>query len=128
MATQTFLRTVARVVGADVIDDAVAFFQAFDGMEEGFKRRATRVQERLCDEDTAFALVASPRRATIAEATYFAEKLPEGGIAVRCLILNTHTPRAAHCLPEATQTPADALSAPQPDPPYHNTAHLHPPS
>src|SRR3546814_8693230 len=42
MATQTFLRTVARVVGADVIDDAVAFFQAFDGMEEGFKRRAKR--------------------------------------------------------------------------------------
>src|SRR3546814_17697018 len=83
MATQTFLRTVARVVGADVIDDAVAFFQAFDGMEEGFKRRATRVQERLCDADTAFVLVASPRRDTIAAATYFAAKPTEGGTPVR---------------------------------------------
>ena len=37
---QTFLRTVARVVGSEVIDDVVAFFRAFEGMEEGFRDRA----------------------------------------------------------------------------------------
>ena len=41
------------------------------------------MQERLLDDDTAFVLVASPRRDTVAEATFFAEKLAEGGIAVR---------------------------------------------
>lgn len=109
VATQTFVRTVARVVGADVIDDAVAFFQAFDGMEEGFKRRATRVQERLRDDDTAFVLVASPRRDTIAEATYFAEKLTEGGIPVRSLIVNRMHPRFDDGLAEATHQRADSL-------------------
>jgi len=93
MATQTFIRTVARVVGADVIDDAVAFFQAFDGMEEGFKKRATRVAQRLRDADTAFVLVASPRRDTITEAEFFAEKLIEGGIDVDALVVNRMHPR-----------------------------------
>src|SRR3546814_3420545 len=68
VAAQTFLRTVSRVVGAEVIDDAVAFFQAFEGMEEGFRERADAVVGLLSDDDTAFVLVASPRRDTIAEA------------------------------------------------------------
>ena len=34
---QTFLRTVARVVGSEVIKDVVAFFRAFEGMEDGFR-------------------------------------------------------------------------------------------
>ena len=38
VAVQTFLRTVARVVGSEVIEDVVAFFRAFEGMEEGFPR------------------------------------------------------------------------------------------
>ena len=40
VATQAFLRTVAKVVGSEVIEDAIAFFQAFQGMEEGFRSRA----------------------------------------------------------------------------------------
>jgi anion-transporting ArsA/GET3 family ATPase len=110
VATQTFVRTVARVVGADVIDDAVAFFQAFDGMEEGFKRRAKRVEQRLRDADTAFVLVASPRRDTIAEATYFAEKLTEGGIEVDALIVNRMHPRFGVGLAEASRERAESLA------------------
>jgi anion-transporting ArsA/GET3 family ATPase len=109
LATQTFVRTIARVVGADVIDDAVAFFQAFEGMEEGFKRRAQRVEHRLRDDDTAFVLVASPRRDTIAEATFFAEKLTEGGIDVDALIVNRMHPRFDDGLPEATRERAGSL-------------------
>ena len=110
LATQTFVRTVARVVGADVIDDAVAFFQAFEGMEEGFKRRAVRVEQRLRDPDTAFVLVASPRRDTIAEATFFAEKLTEGGIEVDALIVNRMHPRFGEGLAEATRERAESLA------------------
>ena len=47
VAAQTFLRTVSKVVGGDVVDDAIAFFQAFEGMEEGFRTRAARVEELL---------------------------------------------------------------------------------
>ena len=47
VATQAFLRTVAKVVGSEVIEDAIAFFQAFQGMEEGFRNRAEHVDDLL---------------------------------------------------------------------------------
>ncbi len=88
VAAQTFLRTVSKVVGGDVVDDAIAFFQAFEGMEEGFRQRAARVNELLAAPETAFVLVASPRRDTVEEAHYFADRLQEAGIAVQGLIVN----------------------------------------
>jgi anion-transporting ArsA/GET3 family ATPase len=68
VAAQAFLRTVSKVVGGDVIKDAIGFFQAFDGMEQGFKERAQRVLELLSSPVTAFVLVASPKRDTVQEA------------------------------------------------------------
>jgi anion-transporting ArsA/GET3 family ATPase len=109
VAAQTFLRTVAKVVGAEVIDDAVAFFQAFEGMEEGFRKRADAVLRLLSDDDTAFVLVASPRRDTIAEARYFAEKLDEAGIAVRALVVNRMHPSFGDGLAEAARERAHTL-------------------
>lgn len=88
VAAQTFLRTVSRVVGGDVVDDAIAFFQAFEGMEEGFRQRAARVNELLAAPETAFVLVASPRRDTVEEAHFFADRLQEAGISVQGLIVN----------------------------------------
>ena len=41
-AVRTFLRTIAKVVGSEVIEDVVAFFRAFEGMEDGFRERAAR--------------------------------------------------------------------------------------
>jgi anion-transporting ArsA/GET3 family ATPase len=109
VAAQAFLRTVAKVVGAEVIDDAIAFFQAFEGMEQGFKERAEAVLHLLSDDDTAFVLVASPRRDTIEEARYFAEKLHDASIEVRALIVNRMHPRFGDGLPEATAARADTL-------------------
>lgn len=109
VAAQAFLRTVAKVVGAEVIDDAVAFFQAFEGMEEGFRQRADAVVHLLSDDDTAFVLVASPRRDTIDEARYFAGKLADAGIAVRALIVNRMHPRFGDGLAEATRERARTL-------------------
>ena len=61
VAAQALLRTLSKVAGADIVHDAVAFFQAFEGMEEGFRLRAARVRELLVQPGTAFVLVASPR-------------------------------------------------------------------
>src|SRR5690606_30009141 len=108
-ATQTFLRTVAKVVGAEVIDDVIAFFQAFEGMEDGFKQRADAVLRLLSDDDTAFVLVASPRRDTIEEARFFAEKLGDADIAVRALVVNRMHPRFGDGLAEAARERAATL-------------------
>jgi anion-transporting ArsA/GET3 family ATPase len=95
LAAQAFLRTIAKVVGGDVVSDAIAFFSAFDGMEAGFRDRAAATLELLSDEVTAFILVSAPRRDVVEEATYFAAKLTEADIPVRALIVNRMHPRFA---------------------------------
>lgn len=92
VAAQAVMRSLSKVVGAEVIGDAVAFFQAFEGMEQGFKERAERVDQLLRDRGTAFVLVASPKADTVAEAGFFADKLHENGIDVRGLIVNRMQP------------------------------------
>jgi anion-transporting ArsA/GET3 family ATPase len=88
LAVQTFLRTVARVIGSEVIDDIVAFFRAFEGMEQGFRERAGSVLALLSDRDTAFVLVTSPRRDAVDEAEFFAARLRESDLNVAALIVN----------------------------------------
>ena len=110
VAAQAFVRTLSRVVGADVIDDAITFFSAFQGMEEGFKSRAKVVFELLAAPSTAFVLVASPRRDTVQEADYFATRLGESGIEVRALVVNRMHPRFADGLAEATRSRAETLA------------------
>ena len=62
-ATQPLLRAIGRVVGSDVLADAVAFFQAFAGMEGGFRERAEEVIELLRSDDTVLRhrRLAAPR-------------------------------------------------------------------
>ena len=93
VATSAFLRTVSRVVGAEVVSDAVAFFRAFEGMEQGFRERAQKVQELLAGDTAAFLLVASPRGDAVGEARFFARRLGESGIDVDALVVNRLHPR-----------------------------------
>jgi anion-transporting ArsA/GET3 family ATPase len=87
-ATQAFLRTISRVVGGEVVADAVAFFQAFEGMEQGFRDRAASVLSLLQAPSTAFVLVTSPRRDAVAEAAFFLDRLSEASIVVSALVVN----------------------------------------
>ena len=109
LAAQTFMRSISRVVGGDVIDDAIAFFQAFEGMEEGFRERADEVNELLAAPETAFLLVASARRDTLQEAQFFADRLHDAGIGVEGLIVNRVHPSFGDGLPEAARSRAETL-------------------
>jgi anion-transporting ArsA/GET3 family ATPase len=92
-AVQAFLKTISRVVGSAVVDDIVAFFRAFEGMEEGFRQRARRVVELLGEPTTRFVLITSPRRDAVEEARFFAEKIGDHDLAVDALIVNRVHPR-----------------------------------
>jgi anion-transporting ArsA/GET3 family ATPase len=92
VATQALLRTIARVAGTEIVQDAVAFFQAFDGMEDGFRTRAAAVRELLADPGTAYVLVTSARPDAVEEASFFAEKLGERDVAVAALVVNRIAP------------------------------------
>ncbi|MHB8592962.1 MAG: ArsA family ATPase, partial [Acidimicrobiales bacterium] len=88
VATQALLRTMSKVAGTEIVHDAIAFFQAFEGMEEGFRLRADHMRRLLARKTTAFVLVTSPRRDTVEEAGWFADKLNESGLAVEGLVVN----------------------------------------
>ncbi|HEV2767800.1 MAG TPA: ArsA-related P-loop ATPase [Acidimicrobiales bacterium] len=124
LAAQAFVRTVSKVVGSEVLDDALAFFSAFEGMEEGFRQRAARVQALLSEQGTAFILVASPRADTVAEASFFAGKLGESGISVASLIVNRMHPRFASGRAESKRERAAALDGTDLGSLYANLADL----
>lgn len=92
IAAQPILRTIGRVIGADVLADAINFFQAFEGIESGFRDRAESVQKLLKSEVTKYLVVASPRRDTVDEAIYFSRQLRSAGMAVTGLIVNRLQP------------------------------------
>jgi anion-transporting ArsA/GET3 family ATPase len=106
VATQALLRTISKVAGADIVQDAITFFQAFEGMEEGFRLRAAHMKRLLARRTTAFVLVTSPRSDTVNEAGWFADKLNESGLAVEGLVVNRvypafSDPEGADSLPRA---------------------------
>ena len=105
VATQALLRTISKVAGAEIVQDAVTFFQAFEGMEEGFRTRADHMRRLLARRTTAFVLVTSPRADSVAEAGWFADKLNESGLAVEGLVVNRVYPSFGQttALPEAPQ-------------------------
>jgi len=92
VALRAFFRTVSRVVGSEVVGDVMLFFQAFEGMEEGFRQRAQGVLRVLGDPGTAFVLITSPGRDAVAEAGYFARRLREAGLEVAGLVINRMHP------------------------------------
>jgi anion-transporting ArsA/GET3 family ATPase len=109
-AAQAFVRTVARVVGREVIDDIIAFFRAFEGMEAGFRDRAHQVMTLLGAPETAFVLVTTPRRDAVEEGEYFAERLTDHGMAVDALIVNRVHPHYCDAAPDALRARAADLA------------------
>lgn len=91
-AAQPIFKAIGRVVGSDVLADAVAFFQAFSGMESGFRERADEVVALIRADATSFLVVASPRHDTISEAVWFADQLREQQVAVGAAIVNRAVP------------------------------------
>ena len=105
-AAQGFLRTVARIVSASVVDDAIEFFAAFDGMEEGFRGRAEAVHNLLVADDTAFVLVTVPRNDTVQDAAAFIDTLSGAEIAVDAVVVNrVHPSFGSHRLQGLSESP-----------------------
>ena len=104
-ATQPVLKAIGKVVGSDVLADSVAFFQAFAGMETGFRQRADDVVALIRAAETSFVVVAAPRHDTIDEAVWFARQLVGQGVGVTSAIVNRAHPEFG------TGTAADASAA-----------------
>ncbi len=87
-AARLFLRTLRGIAGAQIVEDAIEFFQAFAGMEEGFRRRAADVDRMLRADGTAFVVVSSPRSEALREAGHLADELRRRDMTVDALVVN----------------------------------------
>ncbi|MCU1366268.1 MAG: putative anion transporting ATPase [Ilumatobacteraceae bacterium] len=108
IAAQPVLRTIGKVVGGDVLADAIAFFQAFEGMEAGFRDRADAVAALLHSPVTRYVLVASARHDTVVEARYFAGRLAESKLDVAAVVINRLQPRFGETAGPAARAAARA--------------------
>ncbi len=89
------VRTIARVVGADLVDDAVGFFAAFEGMDTGFRDRAAEVEALLADTTrTSFLLVGSARLDAARELRWIGDNLAGRDLAADLLVVNRVSPLA----------------------------------
>jgi anion-transporting ArsA/GET3 family ATPase len=91
-ASQLLLRSIAKVTGSEIVDDTIAFFQAFDGMEKGFRDRARSVEELLSAPGTSYVLVTTPRTSTMAEASWLADRLEVEHYPIDALVVNRMLP------------------------------------
>lgn len=116
-AAQPFVKMMSRVVGGDALAEAISFFQAFDGMEAGFRERASEVMKLLGSPDTAYVLITSPRRAAIEETQFFATELQRQQLRVSAVVANRVHPEFAPMMAdeaitlEAGQHPDTPLGA-----------------
>lgn len=90
--TQPVLRTIARVVGAQALDDALAFFKAFQGLDAGFRQRAHDVDRVLREPSTKYVVVTSGQPEPIAEASHFIGELESAAVDVSLIIANRLMP------------------------------------
>jgi anion-transporting ArsA/GET3 family ATPase len=103
-----FGRTIGRLIGAEVLADTVEFLAAFEGMYEGFKRRASAVLDLLRSPDCAFVVVTAPTPGSLEEAGYFIERLRSTGMRAQAVVANRWHPDEA-ALPQETLAAIDAL-------------------
>lgn len=106
-AAQQVLRQLARIVGAAVVDEAIAFFQSFEGMEQGFRDRARSTLALMGDDRTAFVLVASPREDTLDEAAYFLGRLRDVELDADAVVVNRVLPDVGILVAEADRLRAE---------------------
>lgn len=92
MATRSLVKQIANVVGADMVNDTMAFFQAFSGIEDGFRERALMTSQLLASETTSYLLVSSPAPDALAAGSRMVELLRGIGHRVDSVLINRVTP------------------------------------
>jgi anion-transporting ArsA/GET3 family ATPase len=93
--TQPVVRTISKVIGTQALEDTVEFFQAFQGLDAGFRDRAVAVEKVLRDTLTQYVLVSTAQTDAISETQFFTDTLRKQNIEPALLILNRMQPRFA---------------------------------
>lgn len=85
---EVVFKFLGMLTGKAFIDDLVEFFQAFNGLYDGFKNRAEKVNQLLRNPGTIFILITSAERNALSEAMFFHRKLVESSIPLQTVVVN----------------------------------------
>ncbi|HEY2960233.1 MAG TPA: ArsA-related P-loop ATPase [Actinomycetota bacterium] len=88
LATTAMTRMVRRLTGSELLAEVGEFFAAFEGMYDGFRRRAQRVYDLLKDPGTQFVVVATPDPPALREAAYLVGRLAADRMPLGALVVN----------------------------------------
>ena len=83
-----FERFLDDLVGLGLLRDMAEFFQAFEPLFEGFRRRAHQVEELLRSPRTLFVLVAGAGDERIPDTLFFARRLRDAGYSLGPVVVN----------------------------------------
>lgn len=87
-ALNRVVKKVDSVLGLKFVEDLADFFRAFEGMYEGFRGRAQRVDALLHQDFTAFLVVTSPQPLPLSEASFFCDRLREFDLPLEAVVVN----------------------------------------
>ncbi len=82
------MKLLSRVTGSELLSAAREFFTAFEGMFEGFRARAARMEALLRSETSAAVIVTTPEPHALLEARLLYAKFVEEGIPFSAMIVN----------------------------------------
>ena len=82
------VKKVDDLIGMSFVTELAEFFQAFEGLYDGFRTRADRVDALLRDPGTSFVVVTAPQPLPLEEAGYFCERLREFEMDLSAVVVN----------------------------------------
>jgi anion-transporting ArsA/GET3 family ATPase len=95
------LRLIERMTGVAFLEDVSEFLLAFEGMSEGFRERARRVNALLLGPESGFVLVSGAARESVAHSLEFLERLERSEVPLDGVIVNR-----VHAWPGGAEPPA----------------------
>ena len=84
-------KTLAKLTGAETLEQLADFMLAMSSMNESFRQRARQVRALLASEETAFVLVTTPQLERLQEAVEFHTELQQNHMHVAAVIVNQVT-------------------------------------
>lgn len=81
-----------RIAGVGFLDDLSEFLSAIDGLSQGFRERATRVESLLLGNETAFLLISSGSEGSSRSTLDFMSRLDEFRVPLVAVIANRIRP------------------------------------
>ncbi|MBI4208445.1 MAG: ArsA family ATPase [Deltaproteobacteria bacterium] len=83
-----FLKTAEKLTGFEILKDLSEFALNFEGMYEGFRERAQKIDQLLHSKETIFLIVTAPQPGAIEEALFFHQQLSQAQIPCGGFIVN----------------------------------------